>query len=289
MFLELNHNSLQNKIIIGNVYKPPRDNNSARNINAFKTEIEPILQELGANNDEAVICGDYNINLLKMNGETHFSEFFYTMLGHSFYPKITLATRLNRSSGAILIDNIYCKLSSQTVTSSAGIILDELSDHYPYFLRIDNLNTKLSNPPRRAKQKINNIRAMENLRDDMIDKNITKDLNHDLLADPNKNYDILHNHMKTLKNKHMPDKYVKFHKHRHKKNNWISYGILRSIKFRDNLYMKYKQCKPNSMEYNRHKQNLSVFNGILKKTIREAKILHYEKVFHKYRSDMKMT
>ena len=33
---------------------------------------------------------------------------------------------------------------------------------------------------------------------------ITKDLNHDLLADPNENYDILNNHMKTLKNKHMP-------------------------------------------------------------------------------------
>ena len=137
-----------------------------------------------------MICDDYNINLLKMNGETHFSEFFYTMLGHSFYSKITLPTRLNRSSGATLIDNIYCKLSSQTVTSSAGIILDELSDQYPYFLRIDNLNTKLSNPPRRAKQKLNNIKAMENLRDDMIDKNITKDLNHDLLADPNENYDI---------------------------------------------------------------------------------------------------
>ena len=37
---------------------------------------------------------------------------------------------------------------------------------------------------------------MENFRDNMIDKNITKDLNHDLLADPNENYDILHNHMK---------------------------------------------------------------------------------------------
>ena len=35
LFLELNHSSFQNKIIIGNVYKPPMDNNSARNINAF--------------------------------------------------------------------------------------------------------------------------------------------------------------------------------------------------------------------------------------------------------------
>ena len=100
--------------------------------------------------------------------------------------------------------------------------------------------------------------------------------------------------MKTLKDKHMPEKYAKFHKHRHKKNNWISYGILRSIKFRGNLYMKYKQCKPNSLSlyiymYNRHKKNLSVFNGILKRTIRKANIRHYEKVFHRYRRDMKMT
>ena len=152
LFLELNHSSFQNKIIIGNVYKPPRDNNSARNINAFKSEIEPILQEIGISNNEALICGDYNINLLKINGEAHFSDFFDTMLGHSFYPKITLPTRLNRTSGATLIDNTYCKLSSQTLTTSAGIILDEISDHYPYFLGIDNLNIKQTKPPGRVKQ-----------------------------------------------------------------------------------------------------------------------------------------
>ena len=42
-FLELNHSSFPNKIFFGNVYKPPRDNNSARNIKAFKSEIEMIL------------------------------------------------------------------------------------------------------------------------------------------------------------------------------------------------------------------------------------------------------
>ena len=154
LFLGLNHSSVQNKIIIGNVYKPPKDNNSARNINAFKSEIEPILQEIGISNNENMICGDYNINLLKIKGEAHFSEFFDTMLGHSFYPKITLPTRLNRASGATLINNIYCKLSSQTLTNYAGIILDELSDHYPYFLGIDNLNIKQTKPPRRENKKL---------------------------------------------------------------------------------------------------------------------------------------
>ena len=46
---------------------------------------------------------------------------------------------------------------------------------------------------------------MENLRADMIDLNITKKLTRDLLADPNENYDILHCHMKPLKDKHMSE------------------------------------------------------------------------------------
>ena len=75
-FLELDHEAFQNKIIIGNVYKPPRDNNNAGNLNAFKAELDPILQELSFTNNEVLICGDYNINLLKLNGETHFSDLY---------------------------------------------------------------------------------------------------------------------------------------------------------------------------------------------------------------------
>ena len=62
-------------------------------------------------------------------------------------------------------------------------------------------------------------------------------LNNDLTEDPNKNYNILHEHMKTAKAIHFPVKYIKFHNHRHKKNKWITPGILRSIKFRDEMYV----------------------------------------------------
>ena len=82
LFLELKHGSLKNKITIGNIYKPPRDNNNVRNVNTFRDELEPILQELSASNNEVLLCGDYNINLLKLNQEAHYSEFFDTMLGH---------------------------------------------------------------------------------------------------------------------------------------------------------------------------------------------------------------
>ena len=87
----------------------------------------------------------------------------------------------------------------------------------------------------------------------------------------------------------MPDRYVKFHKHRHKKNKWITTGILRSINFGDNLYIKFKQCTVDTLEYANLKNNLKVINGILKRTICEAKIQHYNQLFNKYAGDIKMT
>ena len=35
-----------------NLYKPPRDDNNATNINAFTMELEPILQEPSSSNAE---------------------------------------------------------------------------------------------------------------------------------------------------------------------------------------------------------------------------------------------
>ena len=41
------------------------------------------------------------------------------------------------------------------------------------------------------------------------------------------------------------------------------------------MYLKFKRCDQQSVEYNRLKHNLHVFNCILKETIPEAKIQYY--------------
>ena len=69
LFLEIKHEKLKNKIIIGNIYKPPKDNNNFGNVNGSIDELEPILRDLGNTNSEVLICGEYNINLLKINSE----------------------------------------------------------------------------------------------------------------------------------------------------------------------------------------------------------------------------
>ena len=66
LFLEIKNENFKTEIInVGNIYRPPKDNNNCDNINGFVRELEPILSDLSNTNSEVLICGDYNINLLK--------------------------------------------------------------------------------------------------------------------------------------------------------------------------------------------------------------------------------
>ena len=53
----------------------------------------------------------------------------------------------------------------------------------------------------------------------------------------------------------MTGKFVKFNKYKHKKSKWITYGILKSIRFRDNLYKKIENNEPGTegIRYTLHK------------------------------------
>ena len=99
---------------------------------------------------------------------------------------------------------------------------------------------------------------------DMEDLDIGAKLNPNILSNPNVNYDLLHDHIAQIKSTHLPYKLEKFHRHKHTKNKWITYGILRSIRFRYELYVKLKWCRNESVGYWSLKSNLHVFNIILK-------------------------
>ena len=90
-----------------------------------------------------------------------------------------------------------------------------------------------------------------------------------------------------MKSKHLPYKLEKFHKHKHKKYKWITYGILHSIRFREELYVKVKRSRNDSAEYRSLKNNLHVFNCILKRTIRQSKLKYYEELFTNYQNETK--
>ena len=69
---------------------------------------------------------------------------------------------------------------------------------------------------------------------------LTKDIN----SDPNDNYNILESSLASLKDKYMPIKISRFNKYKHKRTAWITTAIIKSIKYKDNLYKALKLTPP---------------------------------------------
>ena len=205
----------------------------------------------------------------------------------SLYPQITLPTRFTRTNGT-LIDNFFCILNKTILESKTGILTNKLSDHQPYFmsLKITQKNEPL---PKYIKINIVNTEAMHNVRHEIKSEEIYNKFNKKPTADPNSNFTTLCNEILRSKNKHMPSKWVKFNKYKHKKSSWITQGLLKSIKFRDNLYKRLKLTNPNSTNYNTININLKTYNGILKRSIRTAKHTYFELCFNRFKNDIRNT
>ena len=128
LFIELKNN-FHKAVVIGNIYRPPRD--IKINYQTFIGGLTPILSAFEKRNAEVFLAGDFNIDLLQVNRKSIFCEFFDLLTSFSFYPKVTLPTRLSKSKGS-LFDNFFVKLSDKTNSSSACILTR--SDHFPYFI-----------------------------------------------------------------------------------------------------------------------------------------------------------
>ena len=80
--------SIHNKhIILGNIYKPPKDNNNNTNIGTFISELSHYLTPLCESNANVIITGDFIINLLHLKNRLAFRAFFDLMISNDFSPQ----------------------------------------------------------------------------------------------------------------------------------------------------------------------------------------------------------
>ena len=80
---------------------------------------------------------------------------------------------------------------------------------------------------------------------------------------------------------------ITFCKYKHKKSKWITNGILKSINTKDKLFKALvKTDCTNSTLYNNLKTNFKTYKNILRKTVREAKKVYYNRVFLQYKDNI---
>ena len=103
-------------------------------------EFNPVLLDINKDAKNVVLTGDFNIDLLKLNSNQKFQEFYDTLTKIDLLPVITLTTRMS-TQNATLIDQIYCKSSNPLTIADSGILAAKISDHMAIFAALNfNIN-----------------------------------------------------------------------------------------------------------------------------------------------------
>ena len=97
----INQNYSRKNIIIGNIYKPPKESNNA-NIQTFLDELDSVISRLNLSQSNLILAGDFNINLLQIKERNLFNNYLEMLLTHGFVPQITLPTRFGENSSILI-------------------------------------------------------------------------------------------------------------------------------------------------------------------------------------------
>jgi hypothetical protein len=279
LFLEVSGGGLSKSLNLSNIYRPPRDRNA--DIDRFLSELTPAISNITSSQNDCIVAGDFNLDLLKIETRATYSKYLELMYCFSLIPTVTLPTRLTRRN-ATLIDHIFCKSSATRLTG--GIILSNISDHLMPFVCMDIRQDYIS-PPKTVSFQPSDERSINAFLSAVNDIDFNNIFPADLNVDANIGFDAFKEKIDMCIKKHLPYKVVKFNRYKHKIRPWITSGILTSIKNRDKMYRQLKKLNPNSNRYDSLKLNLQTYSNMIKKLLRNAKFSYYNNMFIKYKND----
>ena len=284
-FFELKGNGLKSKLLLSNIYVPPRN---SEEFVEFKTHFLPIINTLSETFKQMIITGDTNADALQFNSNSSYQDYFDSLTNNGLLPLITLPTHFGTRNGHI-IDHIYVKTDIDLSNIYSGISMHNFSHHLPVFTVIPLKNVK-SELPKYINLTNFQQQNWENLAHD-LDGVIWSEIfnTENPYANPSTNYSKFIEKITHFKNLHLPSKKVRFKRHKHKNNAWITPALITSVKKKDYLYKKlhsFPKCHP---DYENTKNEFQAYQKKLKGLISAVKNDFFKKQFTKYENDIKNT
>ena len=234
------------------------------------------LERLFANNAKrnVIICGDYNIDLLKVKKHKLTAEFIDTMFSMNMYPLITKPTRITAYS-ATLIDNIFTNILDNSTIS--GLLLNDTSDHLPVFMVYETNCHKNKNRDSFSYKRVITEKSKVALRNDLASQTWQNVCNE---QDVNTAYNSFVETFIMLYNNNCP--IIKYKKNDGAKTPWMTKGLLNACRKKNNLYKHFLKYRTNEAEFKYKK-----YKNKLTSILRENKKEYYTKLLNSKRNDIK--
>lgn len=253
------------------VYRPP-----GGSVHLFSESLLEILNDPHVRNQESLITGDFNVNLIEYeNLGAAISNFVHSLFSLNFLAIITKPTRFpcgGQPGSPSLLDHIWYNRHSVT---HSGIILFDQTDHLPTFIFLNDFSVsscKLAEV-RFRDHSVGNIRSFVRQCSDLRWSCLTDDVNVDTCR-----------FVETVNNLYcrcFPLK-VKYVSQKRLSKPWLSTAIMRSIKMKSRYFRSSKLGLISEAFYKR-------FRNLLNRVIRVAKKTHYRNAFQNCRGNLRDT
>ena len=270
-FIEIIKN--KEKIVIGCIYRHP-----SGNIEEFTNALESKLTKIYKEKSRCIICGDLNIDALKIDKHNQTSNFFKSILTNNYIPQITLPTRITENT-ITLIDHIMVKTTIDSINDvkNCGNIYSDISDHLPNFLLLSfhKKQTQI-NIQNRPIIRIYGQKNTAKFIDAMNNENWQEIYCQN---DPTTALEIFIKKYENHYNACFPLK--RLSRLRAKDKKWITIGLLKSIKHKNALYKKYIK-RPTEENRNKYKR----YRNILNKCLRQSEKNYYIKEINENKKNL---
>ena len=115
------------KIIFGNIYRTPDANHDA-----FIHKLQLALKESTRLNNQVVIMGDMNYDLLNTSN-SYVNNFVNNFFEFGMYPLINVPTRITATTASIL-DHFWTNIVDKPIKSA--VLVHKISDHLPIAINL---------------------------------------------------------------------------------------------------------------------------------------------------------
>ena len=220
--------------MVCSIYHPP---NTAPAL--FTEELEWLANALLKQKTDWIIGTDHNMDFLKVGMQRNTQQFIDMLLECRMTPTITCPTRISKTS-ATLIDNIlvtqwHCKRYESCV------LIDDLSDHLPCLLQLKNFKTTKKHEVYIETRDIR-TKSLNCLNENLahIDCSCIFEKNNNKTASDK--FETFHTELMRQVNNFCPIRKRKIPKKELRKEQWVTGGLLRSIRHSKSLYKASIKC-----------------------------------------------
>ena len=249
-----------NSIILSSLYRPPNspEKEFLKNYKKFLSKFTQ--HEL----DKVIIGTDHNMDLLKQELHQPTKDFLNLNLDCGLLPTVTKPTRITRST-ATLIDNFIVGKNYYKFQNSQ-IWIDDISDHLPTVLTIPNVDTYKRIPTKVITRAINDQKILQ-IKEELNKQDWTELQTMNL----NEAYQTFQQTVQNALDKIAPIKTVTISGKRKIKEEWMTPGIIKSLKRQKMLYSNTLKNRNCNQIYHKYKE----YRNKLKQIIRKRKETYY--------------